>query len=372
MIHVVKVDGKWKQLSEKASKRRRIPHTEGRWVVSWREGRRARNETARNYADAYSRVLTKRAELAATAAGVRIVPNDPTRMRVEKAFDDFIRDQELLQRAKKTVDAYRAVKRTFLKSCSRQFLDEITRLDLLEFADYLRKKEKLADRTVHTRWTALMTVLKYHNVRGLAKRGDTPKYVEEQPEAYEDTELQAIFKVMKPEYDLLFSFFLRTGFRKEEVMYLKWSDLNFGNPAKEQPATARVKAKPEFGFRIKTWEERSVPIDDKRLLQRLEALRKHRKATDLVFPTRNGKPNGKMLVALKRIARKAKQDEDKFILHKFRATAATNWVRDGVSIPDIQFLLGHKNLAATMRYLAPLRIAQISKSAAWKAVHAGA
>ncbi len=101
----------------------------------------------------------KHAELHATAFGIKITPDNPARLRVEKAFDDFIRDQELLQRAKKTVDAYRAVKRTFLKSCSRQFLDEITRLDLLEYSEYLRKKEKLADRTVHTRWTGLMTVL---------------------------------------------------------------------------------------------------------------------------------------------------------------------------------------------------------------------
>lgn len=364
MIHVVRVGGEWKQLSEARSKKLKIPHTSGRWVVSWREGRRARNETAKDYADAFSRVLTKRAELRAIAAGIKIVPNDPARMRLETAFDEFIRDQELLRRAKKTVDAYRAVKRTFLKSCRVQFLDEVTRRDLLQYAEYLRNREGLSDRTVHTRWTAVMTVLKHHNVRGLTKRGDAPKYVEEDAEAFLQAELDAIFKVMKPEYDLLFSFFLRTGFRKQEVMYLKWSDINF------ETGTVREKAKPEFGFIPKRWEERSVPLPEG-LLRRLEERRKVRKAADLVFPTRNGKPNTKQLVALKRIARKAKQDETQFWLHKFRASAATGWLRAGIDVRTVQKMLGHRSLNSTLRYLAPLQMADLTKTAAWKTMHAG-
>jgi integrase/recombinase XerD len=364
IVRDVKLDGEWTTLSLKKAQKLKIPAAEGRWYITWREGRRIKRELARDHGRAIELQSKKHAELHATAFGIKITPDNPNRMRLDRAFDEFIEDQELLRRADKTVDAYRAVKRTFLQSCRAQFLDEVTRRDLLQYAEYLRKREGLSDRTVHTRWTALMTVLKHHNVRGLAKRGDTPRYVEEEPQAYTQAELDALFKVCKPDYHLLFTFYLRTGFRMQEVMYLKWADINF------ETATVRVKAKPEFGFVPKRWHERSVPLGEG-LLRRLEERRKHRKAVDLVFPTRNGKPNGKHLVALKRLARKAKQDQDQFWLHKFRASAATGWLRAGIDVRTVQKLLGHRSLNSTLVYLQPLQVADIGKSAAWKAVHAG-
>lgn len=293
MVRSVKIDGKWTLLSLKKGQKLRIPNDQGRWSITWREGRRIRFEPAKDYGHAYKLKLQKEGELHAAAVGIQITPVKPNRMRLDAAFDDFIEDQRLLDRAGKTVDAYRAVKRTFLKSCRVQFLDEVTRRDLLQY-----------------------------------------------------------------------TFYLRTGFRKQEVEYLKWSDINF------ETQTARVKAKPEFGFIPKRWEERSVPVEEG-LLRRLEERRKHRKANDLVFPTRNGKPNGKHLVALKRLAKKAKLDEEQFILHKFRATAATNWLRASMDVRTVQKLLGHRSLNSTLRYLQPLQVADIGKSAAWKAAHAG-
>ena len=48
-----------------------------------------------------------------------------------------------------------------------------------------------------------------------------------------------------------------TGFRKKEVAYTAWSDVDLKN------GVARVTAKPKYGFRPKDWEEREVPIPDK-------------------------------------------------------------------------------------------------------------
>jgi integrase len=109
---------------------------------------------------------------------------------------------------------------------------------------------------------------------------------EEDAEAYLQTELDAIFKVMKPDHHLLFTFYLRTGFRMQEVMYLKWADINFGIQ------TVRVKAKPEYGFVPKRWHERSVPLEEA-LLRRLEEHRKVRKASDLgSSPLETASPTG--------------------------------------------------------------------------------
>ena len=85
---------------------------------------------------------------------------------------------------------------------------------------------------------------------------------------------------------MLFNFYLRTGFRMQEVMYLERADLDFEN------RTARVKAKPEYGFVPKRWHECTIPLEE-RLAVTLEARCKRLKQSDLAFPTRNGKANAK-------------------------------------------------------------------------------
>ena len=52
----------------------------------------------------------------------------------------------------------------------------------------------------------------------------------------------------------MFSTFLLTGFREQEVMYLFWKDLS------PQLRTVRVTAKADLGFFPKRSEEREVPV----------------------------------------------------------------------------------------------------------------
>ncbi len=40
-------------------------------------------------------------------------------------------------------------------------------------------------------------------------------------------------------------------------------------------------------------------------------------------------------------------------MHKFRSTYATTCLRSGFDVPTVQYLLGHKDVQSTMRYLAP-------------------
>jgi hypothetical protein len=79
------------------------------------------------------------------------------------------------------------------------------------------------------------------------------------------------------------------------------------------------------------------------------------KKDGLVFPTRNGKPNTKHLLALKLIVKKAGLSEEDYFLHKFRASFATEHLRNGLDVRTVQMLLGHSSLTSTMRYLQPAR-----------------
>ena len=78
-----------------------------------------------------------------------------------------------------------------------------------------------------------------------------------------------------------------TGFREQEVMFLRWSDLNF------ELRTVRVTAKPELRFYPKRWEDREVPAP----VELIEELRKHphRPKCQFVFPSPTGNREQHML-----------------------------------------------------------------------------
>jgi site-specific recombinase XerD len=57
-------------------------------------------------------------------------------------------------------------------------------------------------------------------------------------------------------------------------------------------------------------------------------------------------------------------------LHKFRATFATMLLQNGVDIRNVQQQLGHRDIASTMRYLAPSKNKDLKGKidAVWAAV----
>jgi integrase len=77
---------------------------------------------------------------------------------------------------------------------------------------------------------------------------------------------------------------------------------------------------------------------------------KNPKAT-IMLPTSTGRPNTKLLNALKSVARNAKVSNS--TLHRFRRTYCTTLLRGGMDLRTAQLLMGHKDLASTMRYLTP-------------------
>ena len=101
-----------------------------------------------------------------------------------------------------------------------------------------------------------MTFLKANGIRGLVGKNDWPRYTEEEPEMYEQEELDKLFKACDAEERLWFEFFLMTGMREQEVMYTYWSDVNFA------ASTVRVSHKPDRGWTPKAYKEREIPIPD--------------------------------------------------------------------------------------------------------------
>jgi integrase/recombinase XerD len=220
---------------------------------------------------------------------------------------------------------------------------------LLKFCAFLRDEKEQAPRSCWNKFATVMSFLKAQGIRGLVGKNDWPRYTEEEPDAYEQKELNTLLAACDPEERLWYEFFLMTGMREQEVMYCYWSDVNFA------ASTVKVSHKPDAGWTPKAYKEREIPIPAK-LAKSLKAWKaKSVKACAFLFPTSGCNPKLNFLDDLKAVAERAKLDKENFWLHKFRATFATWSLWKGVDLRTVQLWMGHKDIESTMRYLKPSR-----------------
>jgi integrase/recombinase XerD len=329
-------------------------HTKGRYYLDWYEGtKRIRRSVGKDPAQAAAKRHLQEGILAAKHSGMDGVPaleanlNGIGKLLVH-AVALYLEDIRLTKKPK-TYAAYKTALDYFLESCKKQRLEEIERNDLLKFASFLRDEKEQAPRSIYNKFENVMSFLKAQGVRGLVGKNDWPRYTEEEPEIYEEEELDTLFKACDAQERLWFEFFLMTGMREQEVMYTYWSDVNFA------AATVRVSHKRDRGWTPKAYKEREIPIPAK-----LAASLKARKANadktcPLIFPTKGCNPKLDFLDCLKAAAERANLDPENFWLHKFRATFATRCLWAGVDLRTVQQWLGHSDMESTMRYLKPAR-----------------
>ena len=325
-------------------------HPEGAYYLEWRErAKRVRLSVGKDPAGASARRQRKEAELNAVNNGVAVVTDGQNgRRSIAAAAADFL-DETKLTKKPKTLAAYSTALSYFTESCHKLNLEEIDRKDLLKYHAFLRDDKEQAPRSCWNKFANVMSFLKANGIRGLVGKNDWPRYTEEEPEIYEQEELDKLFASCDAEERLWYEFFLMTGEREQEVMYTYWSDVNLA------ASTVRVSHKPDRGWTPKAYKEREIPIPTK-LVKSLKAWKgKADKTCDLVFPTTGCKPKLDFLDGLKAVAERAKLDKDNFWLHKFRATFATRCLWAGVDLRTVQQWLGHSDMESTMRYLKPSR-----------------
>jgi integrase/recombinase XerD len=343
-------------------------HPEGTYYLSWYEGRKLRRIAVGGDANEASvRRFAKEAELRGEqnlrVNGRDLAPvngNDPRRLDVVVA--DYLEEIKLTKKPK-TYAAYSTALKYFQESCPKKHLEDIDRKDLLRFAVFLRDEKDQSPRTVNVKFGYLMIFLKAQGALKKNKKGvltpagigknDWPQFTEEEPEIYEQEELDKLFAACDEEERLWFEFFLMTGEREQEVMYTYWTDINLTH------ATVRVTHKPDRNWTPKAYKEREIPIPTK-LVTALRARKaKSDKTCNLLFPTAGCKPKLDFLDCLKACAERAGLDKENFWLHKFRATFATWALWKGVDLRTVQTWLGHSDMESTMRYLKPSRSQQV-------------
>ena len=340
---------------------------EGRYQLRTYEGSRMVYRDAGEQAGAAmtARLQTEHllvAKAAASEAGVKIV-EAPGRLSLARELNHFVQAAED-RGSTVAADVYRLASEEFLKITGRVFADEIVPDDLLRYQRALRTRG-CSQRTIHNRHVSIVSFLRFCKLDTKALAPIRPKYEKTIPEVYSAEELKAFFASVRDErLRLTYEILLKTGLRMQEAVYLTWENIDFPN------GVLKVRSKPEYGFKIKDWEERDIPIPSD-LVRRLRACRKKNSDRRLVTGTRTDQPNNKLLRTLKRLVnaaglncgqcsgcRKHKECE-RWWLHKFRATFITQLLRSGMDLRTVMKLSGHNDLDSVMRYLSPASDATI-------------
>jgi integrase len=124
---------------------------------------------------------------------------------------------------------------------------------------------------------------------------------------------------------------LFTGMRKNEILKLKWEDIDF-------------KQKIIFIRNSKNNESREIPISD----QLMVALRNQRFKSPYIFARQDGKP----FICIKTVFQNAvkRAGIKDFRFHDLRHTFASHLIMSGVDLMTVKDLLGHKTINMTLRY----------------------
>lgn len=314
-------------------------------------------------AEAEARRKRKEAQLlvvkAAGKVDVRIEPLDPRRPSLASELERFLTaasDRGSLEAR----EVYEFACNEFLEVTGRQFVEEILPDDLVMYHRKLFERG-MSVRTVSNRHSNVKAFLKFldYDIKRLPK---PPKYDKTLPQIYSDQELKALFeRVTSLRENLLFRLLLQTGIREQEAMHLEWDDID----PKRKILKLESKVK-RWGLRLKDFEERELPLGDD-LLARLDDYKKEQTGTCTLIFDRDGNPDGHMLRTLKQEVRRAGLNCEKcdgckrkpaecenWYLHKFRATFCTKMHRNpSMDMRTLQSLMGHSDLASTLRYLRP-------------------
>ena len=312
--------------------------------------------------DAANTPTAKRNEIAPVAVTV-ITDSGP---KILEAMEQFLGKKSVMNPelgvealAPKTICGMRGQIEAFQRACGKTYMKEVTGQDLVAYFSKLRVQanlnpaapdytEKLRKRnvTVKNHYATLRTFFKKHkiNIADMLEEEQIPHCKGRTPEAYTEDEILKMWAAARPEEKIRLQFFCASGFRKLEVAYLTWDDIDFN--------TGICRVTPKAGWKPKNKTSREVRLPDW-LVTALRERRAARPNDTWVFPSATGIPARKsqMLYMLKAVAKRARVG-GRIDLHKFRSTYASFLNKSGkVTLEEISARLGHADAATTRSYL---------------------
>jgi integrase len=224
-------------------------------------------------------------------------------------------------------------------------MDEIRKQDLIDFMGWLRSQPQRRQRNANpgrTHFNKVNNVIIFlaaYGMRKVLKKNEYPKFTEKSVVYFDDQQLKRLFaSCMTAEEDFMLNFFLKLGVRDGEAAHAEYPDF--------RDRMYHVEQKPHWRWHPKKHHQRCIPVPDE-IWTAIQKRRTANPSQSLVFPNENGSPNLHLLRDIQAIAERAGFHAD---LHTCRRTYATRLSRT-LELQDIQRLLGHKEIATTMKYL---------------------
>jgi integrase/recombinase XerD len=338
-------------------------HPEGVYYIRFgRVGRKQRFESVGN--DPYvalDKLAEKERWLRDRERGIPYAASDSpkpesSRLRVDGAVEQYFKNLQSQGKDPKTIRAYRLAMNEFRQSCTKKFVDEIRKQDLIDFMGWLRtrlpklrkdgqprKPRRSGDpnRTYFNKVNDIVIFLSAHGINRLLKKSEYPKFAEKPVVYYDSEQVKALYAAAKDsEERFTLDYFLKSGVRDGEAAHAEYSDVKGG--------FLNIVDKPHLNWHPKHWHIRRIPIPLD-LIAAIAERQRQNPGCKLIFPNKGGKPDQHLLRIVQRIAKRA-GGTFHADLHTFRRTYATLF-SGTTKIQTIQYLLGHKDIKTTMRYL---------------------
>jgi integrase len=365
--HVRLADGKWRYCRPVLDAKDKIVpnmvsvkgveehHAEGNYVISFYNPTLTWQKCGQKPADALAAAERQRALFKAMEHGIVERPKkSQTTGTIDEAVTAYLEELQAKvgngSRRPQTHAASKQILREFQAYCERKgkkSLSKITKLDLLNYAGWAHQHSPTKSRrTANTKFIRVNQFLKAQGIF-IATNADAPKYTKNPPVlVYSEEQLGRFFAKCSPRQRPIFKTFQMAGLRESELVFLTFDRLPLDR------GVIRIDENPKYDFMPKAYQCRDVYIPP----ELVEELRKVKPMAgcDLVFPTRNGTPNDKLLIMCKRIAKNAGMVQDDWRLHRWRSTYATHCLRQGMDIASLRDQMGHSDLKSIERYLRAL------------------
>ncbi len=157
------------------------------------------------------------------------------------------------------------------------------------------------------------------------------------PNPYRDDELEQLFSCLQLRHRQIVELYLQTGMRRGELMKLMWKDVDFGSGL----ITVRDP---------KNDADRVIPMSE-RVREILREIR-NQNGKDRPSLTVLGSLANIRQVLVRAMARAGiAEDRRDRPLHRLRDTFGTKLAEKGIPADRIQKLMGHKDIAMTLRYV---------------------
>lgn len=271
--------------------------------------------------------------------GERSFGKPPSLLIKDKSFDALVKEYYADAQYRKTASTNRT-DRSMLKILLTEFggmkLAQLTaqKIDLVQCK---WKQAGLSNKTINNRSILLGTMMRFameHEWLAQLPKIKKMKIDKTLPNFFSDEEVASILDNAEGTLRDYLVVFLNTGLRMGELQNLKWENVDFDN------RQLRVETSKSHRFRV-------VDLNDV-LYILMRQLQKKQTANQIyVFEYNAGKPVNDYYHRFKKLLLKLGIEGN---VHKLRHTFASRLVQNGVSIYEVQHLLGHASVQTTQVY----------------------